>query len=702
MANALLAIFIVLGAAGTEFAYWRLRRHFQDRMDMNHRTWEITWPAPVPDGSAELLLQSLAGLYKHPGIVGNTWGYPTLVWEILGTQQGLHFLLSFPREMTPMVQGSLLSVMPSAGFEEVVRPRIPWRYAVEMRRHEKNEVEADRRLVSTLLASMRDLGEGEAAMVQLVTAPTGAGIAGREGDPYYVQGRIAAAGVDIRARQVIERVTVAYRSLGVMSFQRVPTRFVRFVEERRAPLARWKATASTATLAVLAGIPEGSEQILGLRLGGGRKLIAAPSIPTEGIRLGTSTFPGALRLVALAPSSLRVHQFVLGGTGSGKSTLLHNEAVQVMEKGEGLILIEPKGDLARAVLASVPSSRKQDVVWFDPADRQAVTGLNVLEGPDPEHTAMFITGLIRNLYNDSWGPRLEYILRWSIQTAALNGLTLYDVKHLLLNAEYRARVLRGTKDIEVRSFWKRLELGADNQLDSVINKLDAFVGFSMMRNIVGQAGGLSVRDVIRDNKILLVPLDEKRIDESNVAMLGSILVSQIWSEIGRRSDKRPYTLVLDECQRFLRLAVSIEDALAQARSYELGLVLACQNLDQLGTGKLQAAIMANARTKISFGLEDKDARAMAGVFSPLSAGDLRLLGQYEVAISMMTPEGQAPVATARTMPAPRPTGHGTAIVAASRALYGRPVAEVEAELLERFRSHEDERQKPAIGRRVRS
>lgn len=666
---------------------------------MSHSTYELSFPAELDLKHAARFYTALGGIYKHPGRRGEPFGRPTLVIEILGTPQGLHHLISFPSNLEASVRGHILSIIPSAGMTEVVQPRVPWRYVVEMERHPGNDVEADPKMVSVLLSSMRDLHENEAVIVQYVISPTGNRLAGGEGDPFYVQGRIAAAGHPIRARELIGAVQMAYRSLGIFSFKRLPVTSVGYVQARRTPLARWKSTLSANNLAVVTGLPIGSPQIPGLRLGAGRKLLAVPSIPTSGLILGTSTFPGAMRPIALNPGSALTHQWVLGGTNSGKSTLLHCEAVQIMEQGYGLIVIEPKGDLARDVLGSVPHNRLRDVVWFDPTDTKNPIGLNVLAGTDPERTAAFITGLMRSLYSDSWGPRLEYILRWSLQTAAMNDLTLYDVKHLLTNPEYRQGVLRRTKDIEVRNFWKRLDTGPDNQIDSVINKLDAFVGFSVMRNIVGQTGGLSIRDVVRNNKILLVPLDEKRLEESNVAMLGSILVSQIWSEIGRRPNKTPTYLVLDEFQRFLRLSVSIDDALAQARSYGLGLILANQYTRQVR--EILPGLVANARTKVVFGLGPDDAAALHSSFAPLTTSDLMLLGQYEVAVSMMTPDGLAPVATAKTLPAPRPTGHGPALVAASRALYGRPVADVEAEFIERFRSREDERVRPAIGRRQR-
>jgi hypothetical protein len=73
---------------------------------------------------------------------------------------------------------------------------------------------------------------------------------------------------------------------------------------------------------------------------------------------------------------------------------------------------------------------------------------------------------------------------------------------------------------------------------------------------------------------------------------------------------------------------------------------------------------------------------MARVFEPaLQASDLQALGAYEVAAIVALGSGDlARPVTFKTAAPAEPTGSATAALAGSRARYGRPAAEVEADL----------------------
>jgi hypothetical protein len=368
-----------------------------------------------------------------------------------------------------------------------------------------------------------------------------------------------------------------------------------------------------------------------------------------------------------------------------------------MRAGVGLALVEPKGDLAAAVLGSVPKERVADVCWFDPTDLDRPIGLNALGGSDPERTTGHIVALFHNIYGDSWGPRLEQILRYTTLTAAMAGLTLYDVKQLLVNPEFRARIVREVKDPDVRQFWRRLEDGPDNAVDSVVNKLDSFLGSRAIRNIVSQKDGLDLGEILSGNKILLVPLPSAPLGDANGAMLGSLIVTMLWQEVrARGTSKQPFYLILDEFQTYLNLAVSMDDLFAIARGLGLGLLVANQHTGQLG--KILPAVQNNARTKVAFAMSPDDASKMRDQFPPMTNHDLTALGQYEIVMQPMTPSGIAPAVTGTTMPPPPPTGHGEAARRASRKLYGRDVREVEDKLLERHKEAEV-RKRPSFGKR---
>ncbi|WP_285250216.1 ATP-binding protein [Pseudarthrobacter sp. fls2-241-R2A-168] len=154
---------------------------------------------------------------------------------------------------------------------------------------------------------------------------------------------------------------------------------------------------------------------------------------SDGIVIGTSNTPKMQnRRVAIPEKALTVHSWLLGPSGTGKSTLLHNMAAQVIDRNMGLVLIEPETDLCRDVLSSLPLHRLHDVIWFDPLDTDRPIGLNVLGGGDPERTTSHVVGLFKNLSGDTWSAQLQRVLSNAVMTAALNKLTLYDVKQLLV------------------------------------------------------------------------------------------------------------------------------------------------------------------------------------------------------------------------------------------------------------------------------
>jgi hypothetical protein len=447
--------------------------------------------------------------------------------------------------------------------------------------------------------------------------------------------------------------------------------------------------------------------VIGWPLGGSNVITARRIPPTivhdsQGIVIGESNSSRARgRKVAIPPHALTVHTWVLGPSGTGKSTLLHNMATQIMQRGMGLVLIEPKSDLAIDVLKSVPHDRIDDVIWLDPLDQERPIGLNILAGNDPERVTSHIVGMFKNLSGDSWSGQLQRVMRNAVITAALNGLTLYDVKQLLVNKEYRqAQVKRINRNIhpDIIQEWRWLDDKADLTVDSAVNRLDAFLGSRMIRNIVSQQHGLNIDEVVRQRKILLVPINEARMGQTNAAALGQLVFEMVWNATLRRpiGEREPNVLMADEFQMFTEiLSTSKTDPFALARSYGLGLIVANQYADQLPR-EVQQTVSKNAQSQIVFRLANDDAKALHETFAPLKAGELANLPQFGVAAKLMSSSGNAPVVTLKTPPPPMPTGAANAAWERSRARYGRPVAEVEAELLTRHKNAAP-RKKATIG-----
>lgn len=431
----------------------------------------------------------------------------------------------------------------------------------------------------------------------------------------------------------------------------------------------------------------------------------APTVvhDSDGIVIGTSNNPKMQnRRVAIPEKALTVHSWVLGPSGTGKSTLLHNLATQVIDRNMGLVLLDPKGDLCRDVLESLPLHREKDVIWFDPLDTDRPIGLNVLAGKDPERTTSHIVGMFKNLSGDTWSAQLQRVLRNAVMTAALNELTLYDVKQLLVNKEYRsAQVRRLNRNIhpDIIQEWRWLDDKADMTVDSAVNRLDAFLGSRIIRNIVSQKDGLDFDEIVRQRKVVLVPLPDGQLGETNAAALGQLIFDMVWDATLRRppEHREPNILMADEFQMFTDIFNTTKaDPFALARSYGLGLIVANQYQDQLPKA-VQQTLSKNAQSQIVFRLASDDAKAMQSTFGPLTADDLANLPRFTVAGKLMSSQGNAPVVTLKTPPAPKATGAAEWAKKYSREAYGRPVAEVEADLLTRHKAPEQKR-RPQIGR----
>lgn len=437
----------------------------------------------------------------------------------------------------------------------------------------------------------------------------------------------------------------------------------------------------------------------------GTGLPVSDMIPATGIVMAAATFSGsAQRALAMPISALPQHQWWIGPTGSGKSVELHNQAIQFAQQGMGFAVIEPKGDLARDILASIPESRTNDVIYFDPTDEANPIGLNILAGPDPYRTASHVVALFQSKFKDSWGPRLQMYLRVGVYTAAVNGLSILEVKELLRNPAFRRPYVRRLKDASAVRDWEDVETGPDQAVYSVNNKIDIFTANPMTRNIVGQTGaGLNMRDVILGNKILLVPLDTIAMGDTNAEIIGEVIMDQLWMAARSIADdrRRIFPVIVDEFQKFASANEAVEDMLAMARSYKMPFIAAHQYTAQLERANkaLLPALKSNARTKGVFALSPEDAGKLAPYFGPLTAEELQHLPQYGVAISMMTASGPAPTVTGITYPPPPPTGHGPAALAASRANHSRPREQVEEEINNRYADLSAERKRPSIGRR---
>ncbi|MHB1456755.1 MAG: type IV secretory system conjugative DNA transfer family protein [Armatimonadota bacterium] len=385
------------------------------------------------------------------------------------------------------------------------------------------------------------------------------------------------------------------------------------------------------------------------------------------------------------------HMYIIGKTGTGKSTLIKNMVTSDIEKGNGLALIDPHGDLTEEILHFVPEERMEDVIVFNPGDIEYPVAFNPLGKTRPEFRGLVASGLIstfRKIWPDFWGPRLEHILRFSLLTLLeCPESTLLDIPRLLTDKGFRKVILTNVTDQRVREFWlsefdKYTERLRSEAIAPILNKTGQFASSIVLRNIIGQRRStFKLRKVMDEGKILIVNLSKGKIGEDNCSLLGALIVTNIMlAALSRASlpedGRRPFYLYVDEVHNFL--TQSFADILSECRKYGLNLILAHQYIEQLDE-QVRSAIFGNVGTMISFRVGVPDATYLAQEFHPLfNETDLIGLPNHRIYLKLMIDGMTSQPFSASTLP-PRKRDKSIKmeIIEFSRAKYGKPRHQVE-------------------------
>jgi hypothetical protein len=343
----------------------------------------------------------------------------------------------------------------------------------------------------------------------------------------------------------------------------------------------------------------------------------------------------------------------------------------------------------------IPGSRTQDVVYFNPADTEFPLGFNPLEVTDPAHKTNIsseVIGVLKRMFAESWGPRLEYILRYTI-LALLDRptTTMLDITRMLTDKKFREETLTYCTDTVVLQFWKVefaswTEKFAAEAIAPVLNKVGAFTANPIIRNIIGQPKStFDVREIMDEGKILIVNLSKGLIGEDNASILGAFMVTKIQlaamsrSDIPNIEDRRPFYLYVDEFQNFA--TDSFATILSEARKYGLNLTVANQYISQMSE-TVRNAVFGNVGTMICFRVSADDSPILAKQFEPqFEPNDLLQMHNRSFVINMVIKGEKSPAFSARTLQLPPPQIDNTGrIIENTRRLYSRNRVEIEAEI----------------------
>lgn len=338
--------------------------------------------------------------------------------------------------------------------------------------------------------------------------------------------------------------------------------------------------------------------------------------------LGTTVGRSPKRDFGIRQQDRLFHIFCLGQTGTGKSTLLLNMMNQDIKTDQGFCLIDPHGDLAETVVRFAG----ERVLYWNLPDPSCLLGYNPLAPVEERYRSLVVSGLIDALkkqWEDAWGARMEHLLRYALLALLeREGSTLQDIMPMFLDKEWRATLVAGIVDPQVKQFWE-VEFPAMNYRTAVdgvapiANKLGAFLAHPVVRKALCAAEKpIRFPELLRTGQSLVVNLGKGRLGADTANVVGGLIVAALAlaayqrQEIPER-DRTPYFLYVDEFHSFTTSAFA--DMLSELRKYGLGLIATTQHTTRL-TDQVREAIFGNVGTIIAFRLGATDADVLSKQF----------------------------------------------------------------------------------------
>ena len=546
--------------------------------------------------------------------------------------------------------------------------------------------------------------QGWLELLGLVPIPSLSGERGRRMRAQVGRHRAAASlRLGVRAASPLRQRTLLQGLLGALRLVEGPGVRLRARTEHPAKLdvvrRPWRTglELGAGEIVAMVGWPIGELPLPLLGSGHPRQIAPPPEVGSGSSQrvVGASAVPGETGLVRLPITDAVYHTHLLGPTGVGKSTVLLSLALADAAEGRGLLLLDPKGDLATDFLAHLPQERADDVVVLDPTNPCPV-GFNPLAGP-PELavvTAEAVLGVLAELFRDSWGIRTADVLSAALLTLArIPQATLVWLVPLLTNPAFRRRVLAlaPPDPLGTDVFWQGYEAKPVRtqavEVAPVLNKLRQLMLRPGLRAMLGQAQPrFGLADLLERRRIVVVNLNQGLLGAGAARLLGTLLVAQLWQHLLARQAEPPQrrqivSVYIDEVQAFLAgLPGSLADALAQARSLGAAFHLAHQYRGQLSAEMMQA-VETNTRSKVYFALSATDAAAAARLAPELEAADFQLLAQYQAYATVMHHGRRSGWFSLATRPAPPAVRDPAMLYAASHARYGIPAEQTEADLI---------------------
>ena len=427
-----------------------------------------------------------------------------------------------------------------------------------------------------------------------------------------------------------------------------------------------------------------------------------------GTYLGQGYYRGIKRSVNISLEDRRRHVYIIGKTGVGKSVLLQDMAIQDINSGQGVCVIDPHGDLIDDIVKYIPPNRAEDVIYFDPSDGERPMGLNLLEANTEEQKHFMTTAIINLMYKlydpqrtGIIGPRFEHAVRNAMLTVmSEQGSTFVEVVRILTDPKYVQEMLPKVQDPIVRRYWtdqiaQTSDFHKSEVLDYIVSKFGRFVTNKTMRNIIGQSkSAFDFRKCMDEGKILLINLSKGKLGEENSSFLGLVLIPKILVAAMSRQeipepDRRDFFLYVDEFQNFA--TPDFATILSEARKYHLNLTVANQFIGQMDE-EVKNAVFGNVGTLISFRVGVTDASYLQREYQPVfSESDLINVERFHAYMKTIVDNEPVPPFSVdmtkdiKKLKSQANVKISQAVIQLSRLKYGRPRELVEAEISQRAR-----------------
>lgn len=702
---------------------------------------QLHWPQPLDTGQALAALRNWAADQRSPRLVLEARSMGGVVAYLLGGR--LPALLAAQRQ--------LCTTVPGLRITEASGARSPLAQVRRLRlstRHRPLQSDQPETVARSVLGALSQIRSDEALVLQLILGPRRVPLAVPNRSPsslvmpWYRAAWIGTGGtVDGEQRTALrnkvsdhgfaatirlgavaatserrrELLMNLYCALRISEAPGVQLRLFpdlrRAADQAAAPWT-WPLRLNASEVLALSAWPVGKEALPGQPALHPRRLAPADGTTGHERVVAVATAPGVDASLTLPPRNALHHLHVLGPTGTGKSTLLTNLICQDMRAGRTVVVVDPQGDLVTDVLARVTQERRDDVIVLDPADASAPVGLNPLltRRRNPEVVADGLLAVFKSLYGDALGPRSQDILHACLLTLTRReDVSLVMLPLLLTNPGFRRSLTAGINDpIALGPFWEWYEHLSEAERQAAVapiqNKLRQWLLRPSLRNVLGQRHPkLSMAEVFAGRKVLLVSLAQGLLGPEGAALLGSLVVAELWQATTERAaiprtQRQPVMVYLDEFSAFMHLPTDLADALARSRGMGVAYTLAHQFLAQLSPA-MRTAVLANTRSRICFQLTPDDAPLLARGHPELQPDDFTSLSRHEIYASLFARGQVNPFASGRTLPAPTATTSPAAQRACSRARYGQPLDELERDFAALLQSPAGTQTPPGRARR---